>query len=156
MPASPLTIALLLGSAIVIYLACEYFVNGVEWVGEKFDVGQKATGTILAAFGTALPESVVTLVAVAFGTSAAAKELGVGAALGGPLALSTIAYATVGIMLLLTGKQLTDTPGIRHVFQRLSTDQGWFLAIFLAKIGLGMLAFAWMSTAEQKPATVAE
>lgn len=143
MPSLPLTIALLLGSAIVIYLACEYFVNGVEWVGEKFDVGQKATGTILAAFGTALPESVVTLVAVAFGTSAAAKELGVGAALGGPLALSTIAYATVGIMLLLTGKQLADTPGIRHVFQRLSTDQGWFLAIFVAKIGLGMLAFAW-------------
>jgi cation:H+ antiporter len=79
-----LSIALLLGSAVVIYLACEFFVNGVEWVGHRMAVGQKATGTILAAFGTALPESVVTLVAVAFGTSAASKELGVGAALGGP------------------------------------------------------------------------
>lgn len=143
MSSLPITMALLLGSAIVIYLACEYFVNGVEWVGEKFDVGQKATGTILAAFGTALPESVVTLVAVAFGTSAAARELGVGAALGGPLALSTIAYATVGMMLLLTGRRLATTQNMAHVFKRISADQGWFLAIFAAKIGLGLLAFAW-------------
>ena len=54
-----LTFALLIGSAVVIYLSCEYFVNGVEWVGRRFAVGEKATGTILAAFGTALPESVV-------------------------------------------------------------------------------------------------
>lgn len=143
MPSLAITIALLLGSAVVIYLACEYFVNGVEWVGEKFDIGQKATGTILAAFGTALPESVVTLVAVAFGTSAAAKELGVGAALGGPLALSTVAYATVGVVLLLTGRRLAASEDMAHVFRRLSTDQGWFLAIFAAKIGLGVIAFAW-------------
>ncbi|NKI98649.1 sodium:calcium antiporter [Novosphingobium sp. SG707] len=138
-----ITIALLLGSAVVIYLACEYFVNGVEWVGEKMDVGQKATGTILAAFGTALPESVVTLVAVAFGTGAAAKELGVGAALGGPLALSTIAYATVGVVLLLTGRRLAASSDMAHTFRHLSKDQGWFLAIFAAKITLGLLAFAW-------------
>jgi len=40
-------------------------------------------------------QSVVTLVAVAFsGGSTAAKEIGVGAALGGPLILSTVAYAS--------------------------------------------------------------
>ena len=43
-----LTVALLLGSAVAIYLACEFFVNGVEWVGRKFAVGQQATGSILA------------------------------------------------------------------------------------------------------------
>ena len=47
-----LTIGLLLGAAIVIYFACEYFVNGVEWVGRKLAVSQQATGSILAAFGT--------------------------------------------------------------------------------------------------------
>jgi cation:H+ antiporter len=138
-----LTVALLLGSAIVIYLACEFFVNGVEWVGHRLAVGQKATGTILAAFGTALPESVVTLVAVAFGTGAASKELGVGAALGGPLALSTIAYATVGIVLIWTRQNLPKTAAIRDDFQRLSRDQGWFLIIFAAKIALGLVLFAW-------------
>jgi cation:H+ antiporter len=86
-----LTLALLVGAAAVIYLACEYFVNGVEWVGERFGVSQTAVGTVLAAFGTALPESVVTLVAVVFGKTDAQKDIGVGAALGGPLALSTLA-----------------------------------------------------------------
>ena len=138
-----MTIAFLLGSAVVIYLSCEFFVNGVEWVGRRLAVGQKATGTILAAFGTALPESVVTFVAVAFGTSAATKELGVGAALGGPLALSTIAYATVGIVLIATRQRLPDTPAVHDEFRRLSRDQGWFLLIFAAKIILGVIVFAW-------------
>ncbi|MBS0332441.1 MAG: sodium:calcium antiporter [Proteobacteria bacterium] len=135
------TVPLLLGSAVVIYLACEYFVNGVEWVGRKFAVGQQATGTILAAFGTALPESVVTFVAVVFGVTAAQKEIGVGAALGGPLVLATIAYATVGLTLILTRKHLPRTEAVLSDFKRLSRDQGWFLAIFVVKIGLGLFLF---------------
>jgi cation:H+ antiporter len=136
-----MTVALLLGSAVVIYLSCEYFVNGVEWLGQRMAIGQKATGTILAAFGTALPESVVTFVAVAFGGTVAARDIGVGAALGGPLALSTIAYATVGIMLLVTGQRLPATVAVRSQFARLSRDQGWFLMIFIAKIALGLVLF---------------
>ena len=137
------TVALLLGSAAVIYLACEFFVNGVEWVGRRFAVGEQATGSILAAFGTALPESVVTFVAVVFGASAAQKQIGIGAALGGPLVLSTIAYATVGVVLILCRTQLPKTAAIRADFKNLSRDQGWFLAIFAAKIALGVVAFAF-------------
>jgi len=136
-------VCLLLGSAVVIYLACEVFVNGVEWVGRKLAVGQQATGTILAAFGTALPESVVTFVAVAFGVTAAQKALGVGAALGGPLALSTIAYGVVGLSLLLARAPLARTAKVKSDFARLSRDQGWFLGIFVVKIGLGLVAFAY-------------
>ena len=102
-----LSLFILLASAAVIYVACELFVNGVEWIGHRFDVGQKATGTILAAFGTALPESVVTLVAVAFGVGAAQKQIGVGAALGGPLVLSTVAYAVVGWTLFAARRPLS-------------------------------------------------
>jgi len=137
-----LTILILLGSAAVIYLACEFFVNGVEWIGHRFDVGQKATGTILAAFGTALPESVVTFVAVAFGATAAQKQIGVGAALGGPLVLSTVAYAVVGWTLLATRRPLKTATAAAD-FRGLSRDQGWFLAIFLFKLGAGLIAFAF-------------
>jgi cation:H+ antiporter len=91
---------LFLGSAALIYLSCKFFVNGVEWVGARLNVSQTATGTILAAFGTALPESVVTFVAIAFGTISAEREIGVGAAMGGPLALSTLAYGIVGLTLM--------------------------------------------------------
>ncbi|PZU09277.1 sodium:calcium antiporter [Sphingomonas sp.] len=142
MPSLILPILLLLGSAIIIYLSCEYFVNGVEWAGRKLSVGTQATGTVLAAFGTALPESVVTLVAVAFGASAASKDLGVGAALGGPLALSTIAYATVGVVLLLTRQRFPHTDGVRADFRGLRDDQAWFLVLFAIKVALGILLFA--------------
>src|SRR4029077_19347047 len=95
-----LTVVLFLGSDAAIYFACEYFVNGVEWLGRKLGVGETATGTILAAFGTALPESAVTFVAVVLGKDAAQKDIGVGAALGGPMVLSTISYAVVGLAML--------------------------------------------------------
>src|SRR5216684_5321075 len=137
------TFALLLASAVVIYLACEYFVNGVEWVGRKISVGEQATGTILAAFGTALPESVVTFVAVVFGETAEQREIGVGAALGGPLVLATIAYAFVGLTLILCRKRLPDTATTQLDFENLSRDQGWFLAIFVVKIALGLVVFAF-------------
>jgi cation:H+ antiporter len=131
---------LLLVSAGFIYWACEYFVNGVEWVGRKTGVSQNAVGTVLAAFGTALPESVVTFVAVVFGHDATAKSIGVGAALGGPLVLATIAYPVVGIMLLLTLPKASRQP-VDVNAKRLGRDQGWFLLIFLFKIALGFVAF---------------
>jgi cation:H+ antiporter len=137
-----LNVLLLLGSAAFIYFACEFFVNGIEWVGRALSVGSTATGTILAAFGTALPESAVTLVAVAFGRSDAQREVGVGAALGGPLVLATIAYATVGLTLILTHRHLRQGGDIRRQFRRLARDQGWFLAIFVVKVALGLVVFA--------------
>lgn len=143
-------VALLIASAAVIYFSCEFFVNGVEWLGRKLAVGRTATGTILAAFGTALPESVVTFVAVAFGKANSQRELGVGAALGGPLVLATIAYGTVGLTLLFSRRHMRRTADVKRQFQRLSRDQGWFLAIFLVKLALGLVVFAfkpWLGVA---------
>ncbi|ALL66435.1 Ca2+/Na+ antiporter [Paraburkholderia caribensis MBA4] len=138
-----LTFALLIAAAGIIYVSCETFVNGVEWLGNKLNMTQTATGTILAAFGTALPESVVTLVAVAFGNTPATKEIGVGAAIGGPLALSTIAYAVVGIALLATAKRVGQmrANAVDADTRRLRRDQIWFLAIFVVKIALGLVVF---------------
>ena len=139
------TLLLLLGSAAVIYLACEFFVNGVEWVGHRFGVSRTAVGTVLAAFGTALPESVVTLVAVVFGKTEAQRDIGVGAALGGPLVLSTIAYAVVGLVFLLGRVPGQNPKKIAQEFSttRLAHDQLWFLVVFVFKVGLGLVAFAW-------------
>jgi cation:H+ antiporter len=136
------TIGLLLACAAVIYVSCEYFTNAVEWLGRSFGVGQTATGAILAAFGTALPETVVMLVAVAFGAGAASQAVGVGAAMGGPLALATLAYGVVGAAFLLLGRELPSSQEARTSYRRLAADQAWFLAIFAGKLGLGLVAFA--------------
>ena len=140
----PVILGLLLGSAVLIYLACEFFVNGVEWVGHKLAVGQKATGTILAAFGTALPESVVTFVAVTFPHTVADKDIGIGAAMGGPLALGTIAYAVVGLTLILCN-DLPPRPATRAagLYAGLSRDQAWFIVISIAKLAVGLTVFAF-------------
>lgn len=141
---------LLFGSAAFIYLSCEFFVNGVEWAGRKMGVSQNATGSVLAAFGTALPESVVTFVAVVFGAGPAEKELGVGAAIGGPLALSTIAFAVVGLTFILTKTGRPELLFTRASAARLISDQKWFMCVFVVKIGLGLVAFAlkpWLALA---------
>jgi cation:H+ antiporter len=139
-----LTVVLFIGSAAAIYFACEYFVNGVEWLGRKLGVGETATGTILAAFGTALPESAVTFVAVAFGRSPAQKDIGVGAALGGPLVLATISYSVVGAAMLWNHRRLgRTTHSVECDARKLRKDQAWFLSIFMVKIALGLLVFSY-------------
>jgi cation:H+ antiporter len=136
------SVILFLACAGIIYLACEYFVNGVEWVGRRLNLGSTTTGTVLAAFGTALPESAVTFVAVVFGHDAAEQNIGVGAAVGGPLVLSTISYAVVGIVLLLSRRKLQRRDACLEVdCRRLSRDQGWFLLIFVISVSLGLTAF---------------
>jgi cation:H+ antiporter len=137
-----LTLVLFVGSAAAIYFACEFFVNGVEWVGRKLGVGETATGTILAAFGTALPESAVTFAAVVLGRNTAQKDIGVGAALGGPLVLATISYAVVGFAMLWNHRRLgRATHVIECESSRLRRDQAWFLCIFIVKVALGLLVF---------------
>lgn len=142
---------LLLLCAVAIYLSCEWFVNAIEWLGMRLNVGKMAVGTVLAAFGTALPESVVTLVAVTTGATPQAKDIGVGAAMGGPLALSTVAYGITGLMFWQRRRQLTASGTLTGSgaladdvdFDRLAKDQTWFLPIFVVKVALGLVAFAF-------------
>lgn len=142
-------VALLIGCAIAIYLACEWFVNAIEWLGVRWKMGTLAIGTVLAAIGTALPESVVTLVAVTKGDSPISKDIGVGAAMGGPLVLATIAYGVTGWMLLRRKRALANAGGgdTRDLLDdvdlsKLPKDQKWFLSIFAVKVTLGLVAFA--------------
>jgi cation:H+ antiporter len=168
-----LHVVLLLTCAVVIYLACEWFVNAVEWLGVQLNFGPIAVGTILAAAGTALPESVVTLVAVLFGSKEHGSDIGIGAAMGGPLVVGTVAYAVTGAMILWRYRRKRalvaasvgagaseprtadldtaghdtaghDTAGLENVdTKRLARDQAWFLSIFVVKVVLGLVAFAW-------------
>ncbi len=139
-----LTIALFLGSAALIYFACEYFTNSVEWCGKHMNLGATAVGSVLAAFGTALPESAVTFTAVVFGHTPAQKDIGVGAAMGGPLVLATIAYGVVGLVLWMNRRRLARPDcGVVADYKRLGNDQVSFLLIFAVKVGLGLVVFAW-------------
>ncbi|MGI5228280.1 sodium:calcium antiporter [Actinoallomurus sp. CA-142502] len=144
-----LHVVTLLACAVAIYLSCEWFVNAVEWLGLRLKVGPLAVGTVLAAFGTALPESVVTFVAVVFGSGSEQKDIGVGAAMGGPLALATAAYGVTGFMLLTRRRKVAsaETNAARGEdvgdTRKLARDQRWFLTIFVVKVALGLVTFAF-------------
>ena len=87
---------------ILILIAAEVFVNALEHLGEKLKISEGVTGSIFAAVGTALPETMVPLLAIFAGTQNAKvnKEIGVGAILGAPLMLSTLTLFLVSLAVL--------------------------------------------------------
>lgn len=89
----------LLGTLLLILVAAEIFTNALEHLGERIGISEGVTGSLFAAVGTAMPESIVPLVAVlAGGTNAHMNaEIGVGAILGAPLMLSTLSLAIMGL-----------------------------------------------------------
>lgn len=92
----------LLGFLLAILVAAEIFVNALEHLGEKLKISEGVTGSLFAAVGTALPETLVPLLAIFAGTGNAAvnEEIGVGAILGAPLMLSTLSLFLMGLAVL--------------------------------------------------------
>ncbi len=87
---------------VVILIAAEVFTNALEHLGEKLGISEGVTGSIFAAVGTALPETLVPLLAIFTYTSSTANvnaghEIGVGAILGAPLMLATLSLALMAI-----------------------------------------------------------
>jgi cation:H+ antiporter len=134
-------VAVLVFSGAAIYFASDFFVNGIEWLGRKLGVSETATGTLLAAIGTALPESVITFVALALGDKSTDTAIGIGAALGGPLVLSTLAYGVIGLAMIGGDRGKAMSLAARAEGKWLVRVQLWFLVIFGLKIGLGVVAF---------------
>jgi len=81
----------------IILVGCELFTNGIEWLGLKLGLAETATGSVLAAVGTALPETVVPIIAIVFSGSASGGEIAEGAILGAPFMLATLAMFIGGL-----------------------------------------------------------
>ncbi|CAJ35314.1 sodium:calcium antiporter [Methanocella arvoryzae] len=88
-------------SFVVILIGCELFTNGVEWTGRRFKLSEGAVGSVLAAVGTALPETIVPLIAILTIGGHAGEEIGVGAILGAPFMLATLALFVCGLSVLM-------------------------------------------------------
>jgi len=84
---------------LVILVAAEVFTNALEHLGERLKISEGVTGSLFAAVGTALPETMVPILAIFGGTANAQvnEEIGVGAILGAPLMLSTLSIFLMGV-----------------------------------------------------------
>lgn len=94
--------AQLLGMLVVILIAAEIFTNALEHLGERLGISEGVTGSLFAAVGTAMPESIVPILAIfgADGDLAVREEIGVGAILGAPLMLSTLSLCLMACSVL--------------------------------------------------------
>ena len=130
--------ALLVLSLLVILAGSELFTNGVEWVGEGFGLSEGAVGSVLAAVGTALPETILPIIAIASG-HASGEEIGVGAILGAPFMLTTLAMVVIAVAILIFargGRRSRDLDIDRGVIRQ---DLGYFLVMYALAVVAGLL-----------------
>jgi cation:H+ antiporter len=95
----------LLISFFVILAGAELFTNGIEWFGRKLGLAEGAVGSVLAAVGTALPETMIPIVAILFSGQAHSAEIGVGAILGAPFMLATLAMFVTGLAVMVQARR---------------------------------------------------
>jgi cation:H+ antiporter len=96
-----MSVVLLIIALVIILASAELFTNGVEWFGRRYELGEGAVGSVLAAVGTALPETLIPIIAIIFTGTAASDDIGVGAILGAPFMLASIAMVVTAAAVVI-------------------------------------------------------
>ena len=129
---------LIVGAFVLILFGAEIFTNGVEWLGIKLRISEGATGSILAAIGTATPETLIPIVAILFTNTPDADEIGVGAILGAPFMLGTLVMLLIGVTafaLRARRKRNTLHVDAPHALRDLS----FFLVMYTIALALALI-----------------
>ncbi|MDQ3758375.1 MAG: sodium:calcium antiporter [Actinomycetota bacterium] len=127
---------LLLISFAVILAGALLFTNAVEWMGHRLEMGTGAVGSLLAAVGTAMPETLIPIVAI-IGGAEGAEEVAIGAIIGAPFLLATIAMALVGTSALIYKTRRDQGTELRAHAPTLERDLRFFLIFFALGIAIG-------------------
>ena len=134
-----MSVFLLIVALAVILASAELFTNGVEWFGRRYDLGEGAVGSVLAAVGTALPETLIPIIAIIFTGGAAAEDVGLGAILGAPFMLASLAMFVTGaamIVFALRGRRSRDVRLNEPVMRR---DLSHFLIAYALAMAAGAI-----------------
>jgi cation:H+ antiporter len=125
-------------SLLLILLAAELFTNGVEWVGEGFGLSEGVVGSVLAAVGTALPETLLPLVAILSGHEAG-EEIGIGAILGAPFMLTTLAMVVIAVAVFVYARGGARSLTLQIDRRTIQQDLGYFLVMYALAMLAGLL-----------------
>ncbi len=128
---------LLVVSFAVILAGALLFTNAVEWLGHRLEVGEGAVGSVLAAVGTAMPETLIAIVAL-IGAEAGADQVAIGAIVGAPFLLATLAMGLVGLFAYLYRERREQGLELDAHKPTLERDLIFFLVFFALS-----LALAW-------------
>ncbi|MFN8770844.1 MAG: sodium:calcium antiporter [Neisseriaceae bacterium] len=96
-----LNILILIIALIIIVIAANLFCNALEHLGESLKISEGVTGSIFAAVGTALPETIIPIISIASSTKENLNSsIGIGAILGAPLMLSTLSIFVMSLSII--------------------------------------------------------
>jgi len=130
--------ALLLAVSFAVILAgALLFTNAVEWMGHRLALGEGAVGSLLAAVGTAMPETLIAIVAL-LGAAEGSDQVAIGAIVGAPFLLATLAMGLVGLFAYLYRERRPQRLELRAHRPTLERDIVFFLGFFAVA-----LALAW-------------
>jgi cation:H+ antiporter len=122
-------IALLLVSFAVVLTGALLFTNAIEWIGHKLNLGEGAVGSILAAVGTAMPETLIAIVALLDATEGS-EDVAIGAIVGAPFLLATLAMGLVGLFAYSFRERRAQGVKLEAHGPTLERDLLFFLAFF--------------------------
>ena len=132
-------LVILLGSFIIILAGAELFTNGIEWFGRKLGLAEGAVGSVLAAVGTALPETMIPIVAILFASDEHSDEIGVGAILGAPFMLATLAMFVTGLAVLWQARRRPNGDVMTVDTRVLGADMRTFVIAYGIAIAAALL-----------------
>ena len=133
-------VLVLVGAFVVILIGAELFTNGIEWFGRKLELAEGAVGSVLAAVGTALPETMIPIIAIlSGGGSSDSHGIGVGAILGAPFMLSTLAMFVTGVAVVWAGRHRTRRDDMPVDTAVLAHDMRYFAIAYLIAIAAAFL-----------------
>jgi cation:H+ antiporter len=120
---------LLLFAFAVVLAGALIFTNAVEWIGHRLEVGVGAVGSVLAAVGTAMPETLIAIVAL-LGVKEGSEDVAVGAIVGAPFLLATLAMGLVGLFAYLYRDRRDQGLQLNVHRPTLERDLIFFLVLF--------------------------
>ncbi|HEY7589606.1 MAG TPA: hypothetical protein VH723_01340 [Candidatus Limnocylindrales bacterium] len=135
-------ILILVISFVVILVGAELFTNGIEWFGKKLELAEGAVGSVLAAVGTALPETMIPIIAILFavgGSEASSHAVGIGAILGAPFMLATLAMFVTGVAVLIVARQRPSGDRMPVDTKVLAHDMRYFAIAYALAVGAAFL-----------------
>jgi len=122
--------AVLLAISFAVVLAgALLFTNAVEWIGHRLNIGEGAVGSILAAVGTAMPETLIAIVAL-ISVNEGSEDVAIGAIVGAPFLLATLAMGLVGLFAYLYRDKRKQGVELEVHRPTLERDLVFFLALF--------------------------
>ncbi|HEV7769311.1 MAG TPA: sodium:calcium antiporter [Solirubrobacterales bacterium] len=126
-----MSVFLLLVSFAVVLAGALLFTNAVEWIGHRLNLGEGAVGSILAAVGTAMPETLIAIVAL-LSVNEGSEDVAIGAIVGAPFLLATLAMGLVGLFAYLYRERREQGLRLKAHRPTLERDLLFFLTFFAA------------------------